>query len=123
MSMIARSFGYMDQQPVMIIRPTVRDNGKRFVIKLNDLWKYSEDHNELFEAFLANKMLQICDLFDISLPKGLKQISALMVDISGVIMDGIDELVKMRPYTSDVDPVICIGGQEQQPEMGVRMLS
>ena len=103
MGLIERNFGYMSDKPVMILRPAVRDNGNRFVIKLDDLWKYSDTHNHLFEDFIANKVLQICNLFDITVPKSEKLFVQMMSAISTVIMDGIDELVKMPPYREGID--------------------
>ena len=103
MGVIERSFGYMADKPVMILRPAVQDNGNRFVIKLDDLWKYSDTHNHSFENFIANKVIQICNLFDITVPKGEKLFVQMMSAISTVIMDGIDELVKMPPYREGID--------------------
>jgi hypothetical protein len=97
MKMIGRTLGYYEGKPALFLGPVVRDNRKRFIIKMDDAWKYSEDHNDHFESFLANRALQLWRLFDIQVPKGKKQFVQLMSHISSVIMEGIDDLVKMLP--------------------------
>jgi hypothetical protein len=109
MTVIERQYGYFVGKPVMILKSAGRDNGKRFIIKLDDLWKYSDTHNELFESFIANKVIQICGLFDITVPKGEHAFVQLMASIATTIMDGIDDLVKMSPFRAghdDPDTVI-----------------
>lgn len=105
--------GYYDSKPVMILRPAQKDNRKRFIIKLEDLWKYSDTHNEHFENFIANKLIQILMLFEIDVPKRDREFVHVMASVSDVIMDGIDELVKMPPYqegTTDPANVIDSAG-------------
>jgi len=98
MAIIGREFKHDSEgKPILILKPIIRDNRKRFVVPLNTVWKYSEDHNEQFESFLANRVMQLCQLFDIQIPKGKKQFTQLMSHISQVIMEGIDDLVKMAP--------------------------
>ena len=109
----------------MILRPAGRDNRKRFIIKLGDLWKYSDTHNELFESFIANKVIQICGLFDIQVPKGKHAFAQVMVSIATTIMDGIDDLVKMPPYQAghdDPDPVIDMPQASDRPDIKVGMM-
>ena len=98
MKLIERSFGYFKDSPVMIVRPveqydrwyydeaTGRKHRRRFTIKLNDLWKYSETHNELFESFIANKVIQICQLFNIDVPKGEAMFAQMMASIAATIL-------------------------------------
>lgn len=109
MKIIERSVGYYQSKPVMILRPAQKDNRKRFVIKLEDLWKYSDTHNEHFESFIANKLLQILMLFEIDVPKRDREFVHVMSSVSEVIMDGIDELVSMPPYQEGtVDPASVV---------------
>lgn len=123
MEVIKRTFGYYKEKPAMFIAPVGRDNKNRFIIKLDDIWKYSDTHNEQFESFIANKMLQICKLFDITVPKGTQSFAQLMVSISTVIMDGIDDLVKMPPYRAGHDdPESVIDAKYEIPGMMVGML-
>lgn len=103
MKPIERESRYYKGKPAMVLRPAVRDNGKRFIIKLDDIWKYSENHNELFELFFANKVILICKLFDIAVPKGEKLFAQIMASIAIIIMEGIDDLVKMPPYQPEHD--------------------
>jgi hypothetical protein len=125
MRLVERSFGYFRGSPVMVLRPAMRDNKKRFIIKLEDLWKYSDRHNELFESFIANKVIQICGLFEFPVPKGADLFTQVMVSIATVIMDGIDELVKMPPYQEGHDdPGIVIDMQRasDMPDIKVGMM-
>jgi hypothetical protein len=136
MKLIERSFGYFKDSPVMIVRPveqydrwyyddaTGRKYRRRFNIKLNDLWKYSDTHNELFESFIANKVIQICGLFDITVPKGERAFAQMMASIATTIMDGIDDLVKMPPYLEghdDPDTVIDPVRASDMPDISVGM--
>jgi hypothetical protein len=105
MKVIERSMGYFQDRPAMILRSAGRDNKKRFVIKLDDIWKYSDTHNPLFEDFMANKVIQICMLFEIDVPKDKRAFVQLMASVSDTIMGGIDELVSLKPYQEGVsDP-------------------
>ena len=100
MAVIKRSIEWdKDGKPIMILAPAMRDNRKRYVIGLNEIWKYSEDHNPQFENFLANRCLQLCQLFNIDVPQSKHTFVQLMSKIEQVIMEGIDDLVKMPPNT------------------------
>lgn len=124
MEVVKRTFGYHEASPVMILAPARSDNRKRFIIKMDDLWKYSDTHNELFESFMANKVLQICQLFDIKVPKGEHAFVQLMSSISAEIMDGIDDLVKMAPYRDGHDdPESVINKIPDMPNMTVGMMN
>ena len=126
MTAIERTYGYFEGKPVMILRPAVRDNKKRFIIKLDDLWKYSDTHNELFESFIANKVIQICGLFDIPVSKGERAFAQMMASIATTIMDGIDDLVKMPPYQEghdDPDTVIDMQQASDRPDIRVGMMN
>ena len=125
MKVIERTLGYYKGSPVMVLKPAMRDNKKRFIIKLDDLWKYSDTHNEHFASFIANKIIQICGLFDIAVPKGEHAFAQVMASISTVIMDGIDDLVKMAPYQAghdDPDTVIDMQHAGDRPDIRVGMM-
>ena len=129
MKVIERSFGYWQDNPVMILRPAGRDNHKRFIIRLGDLWKYSDTHNEHFESFIINKIVQISRLLDITVPRGERSFAQMMSSISSVIMDGIDDLVKMPPYRSGIDdPTVIVDSRWSEaeknisPDIQVRMM-
>ena len=125
MKPVQRSFGYCEGAPVMILRPARRDNKNRFIIKLDDLWKYSDTHNEQFDSFIANKVIQICMLFDIEIPIGEHGFTHLMATIAATIMDGIDDLVKMPPYQEGHDdPKMVIDMQPagDRPDIKVGMI-
>lgn len=125
MKPVERSFGYCDGAPVMVLRPARHDNKNRFIIKLDDLWKYSDTHNEQFDLFIANKVIQICMLFDIEIPMGEHGFTQLMATIAATIMDGIDDLVKMPPYReghNDPDTVIDARTADETPNIKVGMM-
>jgi hypothetical protein len=125
MKVIEMTLGYYKGSPVMVLKPAGADNKKRFIIKLEDLWKYSDTHNELFESFIANKVIQICALFEITVPKGEKAFAQMMALMAGTIMDGIDDLVKMPPYRAghdDPDTVIDMPQPSDMPDIKVGMM-
>jgi hypothetical protein len=124
MKQIEGYFMYHKGAPVMVLRPAGRDNKNRFIIKLNDLWKYSDTHNELFESFIANKVIQICGLFDIPVSKGERAFAQMMASIATTIMDGIDDLVKMPPYQAghdDPNTVIDMQQARNMPDIKVEV--
>jgi len=138
MRLVEREFGYRKGSPVMIIRPaeqydrryydavTGRRYRRRYFIKLDDLWKYSDTHNDLFDSFIANKVLQICQLFNIPAPTGKREFVPLMSSISDTIMDGIDDLVKMAPYQAghdDQEMVIDRRPASDRPDISVGMMN
>jgi hypothetical protein len=125
MKIIGREFGYYQNKPVMLLRSAGRDNKKRFIIKLDDLWKYSDTHNDEFGGFITGKVLQICKLFDIEVPTRKRQFVQVMSSITDTIMDGIDDLVKMPPYREghdDPDTVIDRQQPSDMPDIKVRLM-
>jgi hypothetical protein len=125
MRVIERGYGYLKGKPVMILNGTQRDNKKRFIITLDDLWKYSDTHNDEFGGFITGKVLQICKLFDIEVPTRKRQFVQVMSSITDTIMDGIDDLVKMPPYQEGHDdPGMVIDRQQasDMPDLKVRMM-
>jgi len=99
--MIKRTMGYYQGKPALFLAPVIRDNGNRFIIKLDDIWKYSEDHNEHFEMFMAAQVAKICTLFGIQISEDRHFFIQQMSRIADVIMEGIDELVAMQPRDED----------------------
>jgi hypothetical protein len=126
MKVTERQYGYFEGKPVMILKPAGRDNRKRFIIKLDDLWKYSDTHNDEFGGFITGKVLQICKMFDIEVPTRKRQFVQVMSSITDTIMDGIDDLVKMPPYQAghdDPDTVIDMQPASDRPDIKVGMMS
>ena len=126
MTAIERAYGYFEGKPVMILRPAVRDNRKRFIIKLDDLWKYSDTHNDEFGGFITGKVLQICKLFDIEVPTRKRQFVQVMSSITDTIMDGIDDLVKMPPFRAghdDPNTVIDMQPVSDMPDIRIGLMN
>ena len=125
MRVIERDYGYFKGKPVMILNGAQRDNKKRFIITLDDLWKYSDTHNDEFGGFITGKVLQICKLFDIEVPTRKRQFVQVMSSITDTIMDGIDDLVKMPPFREghdDSNTVIDIQPASDMPDIKVGMM-
>jgi hypothetical protein len=125
MRVIERDYGYFKGKPVMILNGAQRDNKKRFIITLDDLWKYSDTHNDEFGGFITGKVLQICKLFDIEVPTRKRQFVQVMSSITDTIMDGIDDLVKMPPFRAwydDPDTVIDMQPASDRPDIKVGMM-
>jgi len=117
MRVIERDYGYFKGKPVMILNGAQRDNKKRFIITLDDLWKYSDTHNDEFGGFITGKVLQICKLFDIEVPTRKRQFVQVMSSITDTIMDGIDDLVKMPPYRAGHDDPGTVIDRQQPSDM------
>ena len=125
MRVIERDYGYFKGKPVMILNGAQRDNKKRFIITLDDLWKYSDTHNDEFGGFITGKVLQICKLFDIEVPARKRQFVQVMSSITDTIMDGIDDLVKMAPFRAgydDPNTVIDMQPASDRPDIKVGMM-
>jgi hypothetical protein len=117
LKLFTADFGYHEHKPVMILVPNGRDNRKRFVIKLADTWKYSEDHNDKFEEFMLLKTMQILDLYQYDRPSSKREFVQVMSSVANTIMSGIDQLVKMPPYEPGfVDPELVIDEFPALPE-------
>ena len=117
MRVIERDYGYFKGKPVMILNGAQRDNKKRFIITLDDIWKYSDTHNDEFGRFITGKVLQLCKLFDIEVPTRKRQFVQVMSSITDTIMDGIDDLVKMPPYQAGHDDPNTVIDMQQSPNM------
>jgi len=125
MKVVERQYGHFMGKPVMILKSAGSDNRKRFIIKLDDLWKYSDTHNDQFDSFIANKVIQICGLFGITVPKGKRAFVRLMASMATTIMDGINDLVKMPPYQEGIDDpnmVIDMQPESDMPDIKVGMM-
>lgn len=125
MRVIERDYGYFKGKPVMILNGAQRDNKKRFIITLDDLWKYSDTHNDEFGGFITGKVLQICKLFDIEVPPRKRQFVQVISSITDTIMDGIDDLVKMPPFRAgydDPNTVIDMQPASDRPDIKVGMM-
>lgn len=94
MSEVIRTFGWMnDGEPAMAIRRRIDPEGcTPVVIRLQDIWMFSEDHNPDFNQTMFNLAANCCEIFGLGLITTQK-----MAGIATVIEEGIDELVKMPP--------------------------
>ena len=101
---IAAKLGYWEKQPAIILTASVprsANKDKRYVIFLNDIWRYSEDFYErltqqmppTFEGFIMAKCLDLFELFDLGTPT-----SRQLAEVAWLIEDSIDRLKNMPPY-------------------------
>jgi len=119
---IDTEFGYWEKKPALILKPKVPRSGnkdKRYVIKLNHVWIYSEDHYEqlssdmppTYESFLMHKCLDLFELFDLGTPS-----SRQLGELAWMIEDAIDSLVKMPPYKEMGD---MINAEEDKVKLSI----
>jgi hypothetical protein len=94
---------YWDDKPAMVLLASVprsANKDKRYLIKMDEAWMYSEDFYEqvtpkmppTFESFMMHKSLDLYELFDLGKPN-----SRQLAEVVWTIQDGIDQLVKMPP--------------------------
>jgi len=110
MAIMTRRLGYHQGKPALFLEPTVRhEKSAGYIVKLEDLWKYSEDHNDHFEEFLAGQTAKILTVMGIQISEDRRHFVKQMVQAMNVIMEGIDDLIKMKPRDestiSDVEPI------------------
>jgi len=110
MAIMTRRLGYHEGKPALFLEPTVRhEKSAGYVIKLGDLWKYSEDHNDHFEEFLAGQTAKILTVMGIQVAQDKRSFVKQMVQAANVIMEGIDDLLMMKPRdestVGDLEPV------------------
>jgi hypothetical protein len=100
---IATEFGYWEKKPALILKAKVPRSGnkdKRYVIKLDEVWIYSEDHYEqirpdmpkTYESFMMHKCLDLYELFDLGTPDARQ-----LAEVAWLIEDAIDSLINMPP--------------------------
>lgn len=95
MAEITSELGYWQRQPVICLAPKVErtsNKGKRFLIGIDQLWEYSEDHNATFEQHMRRISQAVMERFDLGEPTIKK-----MAEIAAVIQSRIDDLIKMPP--------------------------
>jgi len=110
MAIMTRRLGYHQGKPALFLEPTVRhEKSAGYIIKLEDLWKYSEDHNDHFEEFLAGQTAKILTVMGIQISEDRRHFVKQMVQAMNVIMEGIDDLIKMKPRdestVGDLEPI------------------
>jgi hypothetical protein len=99
MAEITSELGYFNRQPVICLAPKVErtsNKGKRFLIGINQLFEYSEDHNATFEQHMRRISQAVVERFDLG-ELTIKK----MADIASVIQSRIDDLLKMPPLAPE----------------------
>lgn len=103
MGQIAAEFGYIDRKPVIRLKassPRSANREIRYIIHIDHVWRYSEDHYEpldakepkTFEGFMMAKALDLYELFDFGAPS-----SRQMAETAWLIQDSIEKLLSMPP--------------------------
>ncbi len=103
MAEIAAYIGHDDEgKPALVLYRKIEPEGKKAYIKLNDAWKFSQDHNENFEAHIENIVDVAYDYFNMgNLHTSRKVRAQRMAEIATLIEQGIDELLKAPPATQE----------------------
>ena len=99
MAEIRSELGYFQRQPVICLAPKVErtsNKGKRFLIGINQLFEYSEDHNATFEQHMRRISQAVIERFDLG-----ELTIRKMAEIAAVIQSRIDDLLKMPPLPSE----------------------
>ena len=119
--------GYWDKKPAIILkakRPRSANRDKRYIITLEQIWIYSEDHYEklhagmpeTYESFMLHKCFDLYELFDLGIPDSRK-----MAQLAWLIQDSIDRLLKVPPYSQRKkvvgEAVATINGQKFTTEV------
>jgi len=101
---IAAELGYWDKKPAIVLkakRSRSANKDKRYLILLDQIWMYSEDHYEqltkkmppTYESFMLHKCLDLYELFDLGTPN-----TRQLAEVAWLIQDSIDQLMKLPPY-------------------------
>jgi len=102
---IAAEFGYWDKKPALILKakvPRSANKDKRYIILLDHVWMYSEDHYEqlnsdmprTYKEYIFAKALELYELFDLGPTPSSWQLS----EVAFMVQDAIDSLINMPPY-------------------------
>lgn len=108
---ISAELGYWSKKPAIVLKakkPRGSNKDKRYLIKLDHIWLYSEDHYEQvnskmpkeFKDFMLAKCLDLYELFDLGTPT-----SRQLAETAWLIQDTIDQLMKMPPQETRRKPV------------------
>ena len=103
MADVVSELGYYNRQPVICLAPKVErtsNKGRRFLIGMDQLFEYSEDHNATFEQHMMRICAKIMARFDLGEPNTRK-----MAEIAAVIQSRIDDLLQMPPMAPKMVPV------------------
>lgn len=101
---LAAEIGYWDDKPAIVLKakaPRGSNQDKRYIIKMDHVWIYSEDHYEqlndemppTFESFMMHKCLDLYELFDLGTPS-----SRQLAEVAWLIQDSIDQMMKLPPH-------------------------
>ena len=107
MGQIAAKLGYWGDKPAIALKaavPRSANRDKRYMIFLDQIWLYSEDHYEqvtkdlppTFEHYMMAKCLELYELFDLGMPN-----SRQLAELAWLIQDSIDQLLKMPPKPTE----------------------
>lgn len=127
MAIMERRLGYYQGKPALFLLPTVRhERSAGYIIKLDDIWKYSEDHNDHIEEFLAGQTAKILTVMGYQISEDRRHFVKQMVQAMNVIMEGIDDLVKMAPRDEDtvnrIEPIYDVDAPKPLDMEGMSMV-
>ena len=114
--------GYWNKKPAIVLKakyPRESNKNQRYLIPLDHIWVYSEDHYERvaahmpkdFESFMLAKSFVLYELFDLGTPN-----SRQLAEVAWLIQDSIDQLMKMPPLQQKkkvvAEATATIGGEK-----------
>lgn len=130
MGQIEAEFGYLNRKPIIRLKASVPRSGNkdiRYLIALDHIWRYSEDHYEpldamepkTFEGYMMAKCLDLYQLFDLGIPN-----SRQMAETTWLIQDSIDTLLKMPPEPPPAkkaigEAIMTIDGNQVEAEVKI----
>ncbi|MCP3686557.1 MAG: hypothetical protein GY861_28295 [bacterium] len=79
-------------QYVHIIQLGPKEQDRAFVIRHDDAWKFSSEHNEKFEAAMKQMCCILCEMFELG-DYTMKKFA----DIASFIEDGLELLLEVKP--------------------------
>lgn len=120
MKLVERSFGYWRGKPAMLLSPYGIIGVKPYPVPLQDAHKYSDTHNDNFMAEIGALVVEVCLQFGIQIPMRKQQFLQVVMSISDTIMDGIDGLVCMPPFTPGKDDALEADADYLLNEMAMR---
>jgi hypothetical protein len=106
---IATELGYYKRKPVIMVKPRVERTPiigqpkRRFLVGIDQIYQWSEEHNATFEQHLMRIGFQIHALFDLGAPTTRK-----LAEIAFAIQSRIDDLLKMPPIPPEKKTVATV---------------
>lgn len=99
MAEVKRYFDYDEEgKPILVLYRPLSPGKLGYAIRINDAWKFSEDHNPDFVACVTKATQEAYHYLGLAwLATTSGFVTRRMAEIATVIQEGIDDLLKMPP--------------------------